>query len=132
MLDKEKDAEKYEQSVLDRHSAVVISLLVDIRQEIPEDQTWVIDLLQPEDKKFLSGYEEYEKNKDRPWDAKIASDREDAKVLIIDVKDAENLFAQRYQRMTPMIIKPHDSRTEEGILKSFTILFQHVCAFSFT
>jgi len=30
VLDKEKDAEKYEQSVLDRHSAVVISMLVSL------------------------------------------------------------------------------------------------------
>ena len=93
VLDKEKDAEKYEQSVLDRHSAVVISLLVDIGQEIPEDSTMISDLLEPEDRKFLSGYDEYERNKDRPWDAKIASSREDVKVLIMEVKDTENVFA---------------------------------------
>ena len=39
VLDKEKDAEKYEHSVLEKQSAVVVSLLVDLTGEAQSDET---------------------------------------------------------------------------------------------
>lgn len=44
--------------------------------------------------------------------------------------DKENIFAQRYLRMNPVMIQPHGSR-EAGITMAFTILFKHVYSFTF-
>ena len=68
-LQKTEDATKLEQSVLDKNSAVAISLL--INWERHEDKLSDI-VLTNESGILLSGYEEYERNKDKPWDVEFA------------------------------------------------------------
>ena len=130
-LQKTEDATKLEQSVLDKNSAVAISLL--INWERHEDK--LADIVLTNNGILLSGYEEYERNKDKPWDVEFAKESKwtkFAKIFFIEIKDQENVFAQRYFRKTPVIIEPFGKRNDQGILQSFAILFQHMHAFTFS
>ena len=86
-LQKTEDATKLEQSALDKNSAIAISLLVNW----DKDDDPVADFVEPNESGILlSGYQEYEKNKEKPWDATFAQDTKwtkFAKLFFIEIKD---------------------------------------------
>ena len=86
-LQKTEDATKLEQSALDKNSAVAISLLVNW----DDKDNNLHDFVLPEDGQILSGYEDYERNKERPWDAKFSNQANKwtklAKIFFIEIKD---------------------------------------------
>ena len=53
-------------------------------------------------------------------------------VYPLELKDDDGIFQQRYLRNTPIIIEPGRRNTAEGLCDSFTILFQHIYAFTFS
>ena len=53
-------------------------------------------------------------------------------VIVLDLKDEDKNFSQRYLRQTPTSIVPHDREEETGKLTSFTILFHDLYAYTFS
>lgn len=108
-------AKLYEESVVEYRSAVVISLLVKLKDDSENNHQ---DLIQDNDGRLLEG-----SNKIPTLISNAHNNRLNAKVYPIDMNDDEKIFEQRYLRNNPVIIKPHGGRKEDGVTKAFTILF---------
>ena len=125
-----KAGELYEDSVTqDKCQAVVISIKVNLKDGD------AVDLIEPDgDGRLLEGFDEAEYAKTKSWDAtaKLVGPNNISKVFFIDVKDTDGIFGQRYLRQNPVSIVPHGGRNKEGVTQAFTILFAHVCAFTFS
>ena len=53
-------------------------------------------------------------------------------VILLDLKDEDKNFSQRYLRQTPAQFYPHDRDEKTGKILSFTILFYDLYAYTFS
>lgn len=89
-------AKLYEESVEENRSAVVISLLVKLKDDSENNNQ---DLIQDNDGCLLEG-----SNKMPKLISNTPNNRLNAKVFPIDMEDNEKIFEQRYLRNNPVII----------------------------
>lgn len=134
-------AEKYDACVdPERKSAIVISLLVNLHDHHGGE---LVDLL-GEGSSVLLPDMPVPSSKDAAEKSKIVSNADMGawmpqvkggiveQVIVIDMRDEDKNFSQRYLRQTPTQIFPHDRDPDNGKLKSFTLLFYDLYAYTFS